>query len=210
MYKYYLVKVIAAIRAKVFCLFFKYSGSLNYIYSFVSINSFSRVSLGKNNVISKFVTIYTDIFKDGAFISIGNNCVLSSYVVLKSYTKELNIGDNVFLGERVQIQSFGRVKISNNVMIAGNTFITSSNHDFSKPNSDDYLKGEVPEDVYIGNSTWIGANCTITAGVRIGEFSVIGAGSVVTSDIPAYSVAVGVPARVIKTFDKSVQEWKYV
>jgi acetyltransferase-like isoleucine patch superfamily enzyme len=53
---------------------------------------------------------------------------------------------------------------------------------------------------------WIGANCTILGGVKIGDQAVIGAGAVVTKDIPPFSVAVGVPARVVRTFSQTADE----
>ena len=63
---------------------------------------------------------------------------------------------------------------------------------------DKYPKGENGYQVVVGNDVWIGCNCTILGGVRIGDGAIVGAGSVVTKDVPPYSIVAGVPAKVIK------------
>ena len=62
-------------------------------------------------------------------------------------------------------------------------------------------------DVVIGNDVWIGANSVVLPGVQIGNHSVIGAGSIITKNIPPYSVAVGNPARIVKRYDMDLKEW---
>ncbi len=74
--------------------------------------------------------------------------------------------------------------------------ITTTGHDYLSSN----LESDFAE-ITIGERVWVGANCTIIGGVDIGDQAVIGAGAVVTKDIPARCVAVGVPARVIRSFD---------
>ena len=64
--------------------------------------------------------------------------------------------------------------------------------------------------VRIGRNSWIGIRCSILSGVTIGEHSVIGAGSIVTHDVPPFSIAAGVPARVIKKYNFETQKWENV
>ena len=61
--------------------------------------------------------------------------------------------------------------------------------------------------IKIENNVWIGANSVVLPGVQIGNHSVIGAGSIITKDIPPYSVAVGNPARIVKRYDMDLKEW---
>ena len=81
-------------------------------------------------------------------------------------------------------------------MIGPHTLVTTVSHPLSARERREYYAWAKP--VRIGDDVWIGGNVTILPGVTIGDRAVIGAGSVVTEDIPADSVAVGVPARVVK------------
>ena len=98
-----------------------------------------------------------------------------------------------------------RVEIGRNVLISDRVFIGDSEHGHTCsdiPISEQYLHSAGP--VEIGDGAWIGIGVSILPNVRIGRNCVIGAGSVVTHDIPDFSVAVGVPARVIKVAGKLV------
>ncbi|RGL06959.1 acyltransferase [Bifidobacterium pseudocatenulatum] len=96
----------------------------------------------------------------------------------------------------------------NDVLLASNVFITDYNHGMS-PVANSYLDNplDISDGVIIGSGAWIGNNVIILGGVSIGEKAVIGAGAVVTKSIPAYSIAVGNPARVIKQYDHKRGEW---
>lgn len=95
--------------------------------------------------------------------------------------------------------AYDKIEIGCNTAIAyGVTIITSANPD---PHNLLFKKyGRTHSPVIIGKNCWICANATILQGVSIGECSVVGAGAVVTEDIPPYSLAVGIPAKVVKTF----------
>jgi acetyltransferase-like isoleucine patch superfamily enzyme len=88
------------------------------------------------------------------------------------------------------------VRIGKSTQIGPGTIITTTGHDYR---ATDLALNNAPID--IGERVWIGANCSIVPGVSIGDKAVIGAGAVVTSDIPRNCVAVGVPARIIRHFD---------
>ncbi len=92
-------------------------------------------------------------------------------------------------------------------MIAGNTFISSSNHDFSKPSHTNYLRKEIGQKVIISDYVWIGANSVVTAGVKIDKYSIVAAGSIVTKDVPEYCIVAGNPAIIIKTYDSKQKKW---
>ena len=93
----------------------------------------------------------------------------------------------------------GLISIGNGVRIAPQCVMVAANHIFDDPNTPIHCQGLRFKPITIEDDVWIGANCNIMAGVTIGCGSVIGGGSVVTRSIPPYSIAVGSPARVIKS-----------
>jgi len=123
------------------------------------------------------------------------------------------IGRNVQIGYGTRINNPSYIydcKIGRFCAIAGNLIVRSKNHDYSFLNLNEKLQREIfPNSLHsiankskgrveIADNVWIGDSVILLSGVKIGEGAVIGAGSVVTKNIPAYSVSVGVPARVIK------------
>lgn len=108
----------------------------------------------------------------------------------------LRIGRDVFVNSNLLAMARGGITIGDNARIAANVQLISNNHD---PYDLDILTCKPVE---IGNFAWIGAGATILPGVRVGCHAVVGAGSVVTKDVPDYAVAVGNPAKIIKLLDK--------
>lgn len=116
-----------------------------------------------------------------------------------------HLGKNVHIGHSVRLD-FGnteRIKIGNNVVISNGVNILCHKRD-----SSNYHKGDIAtklpfkyEDVVIEDNVQIGLNCTIMPGVTIGEGSIIGSCSLVTKSIPAWSIAVGSPAKVVKSIE---------
>ncbi|MFC7129447.1 acyltransferase [Haloferax chudinovii] len=135
----------------------------------------------------------------GTDITVGKKCKLRSGVKLITYGGHISIGDNCTVNPYTILYGQGGLEIGDGVRIAAHTTIVPANHIFDDPDTYIYKQGETREGIVIGDDVWIGAGCQILDGVTIGEGSVIGAGSVVTESVPAYSVAVGSPARVIKS-----------
>ncbi len=109
----------------------------------------------------------------------------------------IKLGDNVFINSNCIAMARGSITIEDNVMIAGNVQLLSNNHD-------EYERQILTcEEIHIKKGAWIGAGASILPGVTIGKYAIVGAGAIVTKDIPDYSVAVGVPAKVVKTLDKN-------
>lgn len=112
----------------------------------------------------------------------------------------IRIGSGTFLNLGVMVASLELVEIGEHCMLANGCYITDSSHRFDDPQIPVPWQGFTSKGpTRIGANTWCGVNVVVTSGVTIGERCVVGANSVVTSDIPAYSVAAGVPARVIRT-----------
>jgi acetyltransferase-like isoleucine patch superfamily enzyme len=112
--------------------------------------------------------------------------------------ENLRLGSGSHWAAGCWFNCWGGLTIGNNVIIGPNVCISTSNHNFSDPKRLIKNQGSTPDAVVIGDDCWIGANSVIVAGVHIGTGSIIGAGSIVTHDVPAYSVAVGNPAHIIK------------
>jgi acetyltransferase-like isoleucine patch superfamily enzyme len=110
-------------------------------------------------------------------------------------------GDNVSIHPMCYIDAIGGLKIGSDVSIAHGTTIMTLDHNYSQPGSTIRDASVILKPVTIGNDVWIGAGVRILAGVNIGNRVTIGAGTVITKDIPSNSLAVGVPARVIKSIE---------
>jgi acetyltransferase-like isoleucine patch superfamily enzyme len=148
------------------------------------------------------------IFERGAMvfhaetITIGSNVYVGHYCILKGYHRNrMEIGDNVWIGQHCFLHSAGGLMIGNNVGIGPGVRIHTARHR--------ELGREVPivfapvEDapVIIENDVDLGIGSIVLPGVRVGSGAQIGAGAVVTHDIPPYAVAAGVPARVLRYRD---------
>lgn len=110
------------------------------------------------------------------------------------FGRNIHIGKNVFINSCCQFQDQGGIYIADGCLIGHSVVMATLNHDFA-PERRQYLH-HAP--IRLGKGVWVGAHATITAGVTIGDNAVIAAGAVVTKDVPANTVAVGVPAKIIK------------
>lgn len=110
--------------------------------------------------------------------------------------KNISIGDNSGIGMNCVIK--GPVKIGNNVMMGPDCLILTSYHNFDRTDIPMNQQGGGLKPVVIGDDIWIGTRVTILPGVKIGNGVIIGAGAVVTKDIPDYAIVGGVPAKIIK------------
>lgn len=138
-----------------------------------------------------------EIDNRGGQISVGG-CAFWPGVRLECWKGgHLQIGQGTFLNRNTEIVAFGSVTIGKDCMIARDVIIMDSDQHA--------LPGEdlVVAPVVIGDRVWIGARAIVLKGVTIGDDSVIGAGAIVTRSIPARSVAVGQPARVIRSVGAS-------
>ena len=110
------------------------------------------------------------------------------------FGKNIEVGEDVFINACCHFQDHGGVTIGDGCQIGHNVVFATLNH-FLEPEK---RKMTYSAPIVLGKNVWVGSNATILQGVTIGDNAVIGAGAVVTGDIPANTVAVGVPAKVVK------------
>lgn len=124
----------------------------------------------------------------------------------------IEIGTNFHATEHLRLTSLKSVVIGNNVLLGSDVTIIDSNHGM---NAGDLEKGYnaqkmLKKTVHINDNVWCGDRVIVLPGVTIGEGTIIGAGSIVTRDIPPYCIAAGNPARVIKKWNKGKTVWETV
>ena len=125
----------------------------------------------------------------------GENCTVCQPFHI-DYGTNIFVGDNFFANYNCMILDVGRVDIGDNVMLAPNVAIYTAGHPVHPQARNSMYQYGIP--VKIGSNVWIGGNSVILPGVTVGDNTVIGAGSVVTKDIPSNVVAAGNPCRVIR------------
>ena len=114
----------------------------------------------------------------------------------------IRIGEGTFLNLGVQVAALELVEIGAHCMFANGCFVTDADHRFDDPERPITWQGFTSKGpTRIGDNVWCGANVVVTSGVTIGERCVIGANSVVNRDLPAFSIAAGAPAKVVKTIE---------
>lgn len=113
---------------------------------------------------------------------------------------EIKIGKNARLCKRAILDYSGGLSIGDNVTISEDTLVLSHKHNTSQL-LENNGNSAVPAPTVIGNNVWIGAKCTILGGVTIGDYAVVGAGSIVTHDVPSKAVVVNEYAKQIKTLE---------
>jgi acetyltransferase-like isoleucine patch superfamily enzyme len=166
--------------------------------------------MGRNSFLIKPLKL-----SDPQNISIGNNVSIFHKTWLLTYqasekVPELRIDDGATIGHFNHITCVNRVYIGKNVLTADKVYISDNLHGYEDVRTPIcfqpvFSKGEVS----IGEDTWIGENVAVI-GVKIGKHCVIGSNSVVTKDIPDFSVAAGAPAKVIKRYNEATGKWERV
>jgi acetyltransferase-like isoleucine patch superfamily enzyme len=117
---------------------------------------------------------------------------------LRCHEGTLSVGDKTVFGRDVSINCYLDVEVGSSALFADDVYVSDFDHKFADLTMPIKDQGIVKSRVRIEPDVWIGTKVTVARGVVIGEGAVVGANAVVTHDLPAYSVSVGVPARVIK------------
>jgi acetyltransferase-like isoleucine patch superfamily enzyme len=166
----------------------------------------SHIYLGKTINIGDNVEINAlskEGIKIGNNVSILRNTIIECTGVIRNLGIGIVIGNNVGIAQNCFIQVRGKVVIGNDVIFGPGVSVFSENHNFSDPEKPIRDQGETRIGVTIEEGVWIGSGATILDGVTIGKHSIVATGSVVNKDVPSYSIVGGVPAKVIKSINKT-------
>lgn len=179
-----------------------HKGKNIFIGKHVVIKCKNKISCGNGVTFGDYT--YIDALSNGGIqignnVSFGRNTNIECTGVIRELGEKLIIGDGVGIAANAFIAVRGEVIIGNNTIIGPNLKLHSENHVFTDLETPIRLQGATRKGVVIGEDCWIGSNVTILDGVKIGNKCVIAAGAVVNKDIPDYSIAGGVPAKIIKS-----------
>ncbi len=155
-------------------------------------------------------------FLNGKRISIGNGVTIDSNAWIQVLPDQplgnhpiIVIKDHASIGMGATISAIKSIVIEEYVLCARNVYISDHGHAFSDITVPIALqKMSEGSEVVIGAHSWLGQNCVILPGVRIGKHCIIGANSVVNKQIPDYCVCAGAPAKIIKIYNSSSQKWE--
>jgi acetyltransferase-like isoleucine patch superfamily enzyme len=138
-------------------------------------------------------------------LSLGKHSLIESLCVVCTWHGDVILKDGASIG--IGSIVMGPVLIGEGSACSQNCFISGQTHHYEDISKNFLRQGVETEQVVIGKNVWIGANSVILPGVKIGDNSVIGAGSTIIEDIPAYSVVAGNPAKIIKQYDSKTMQW---
>jgi len=152
-----------------------------------------RVFIGENSYLS---------VRDKGQIIIKDNTQILRGCIFRAWDGKITINESVYITDGVIFYGHGGIEIGKYSGLASNVKIYSGEHTFKDPSIPIMMQGGVHKKVIIGEDVHVYASAIVLGGVTIGNGAVIGAGAVVTKDIPSYSIAVGLPAKVIGKRDK--------
>jgi len=188
-------------------------GSLRLVFSLL----YTKVMFPKAKIIRLPFDIRNKKFIEfGSGFTTGIGCRIEALPIDKNIKKCLIVGQGVQINDYVHLAAVKSLVIGNNVLIASKVFISDHNHGSytedksDSPNIPPIQRELVCKPIFIDDNVWIGESCCVLPGVTIGKGCIIGALSVVTKNIPPYSIAAGSPARVLKQYNFSTYIWEKV
>ncbi|HPE43533.1 MAG TPA: acyltransferase [Bacteroidales bacterium] len=140
--------------------------------------------------------------------SIGDHSTIEDFATINNGVGAVIIGDRTRIGLGCVL--IGPVTVGNDVMFAQNIVVSGLNHGYQEINMPPSLQPVETKPITIKDEVWIGANAVLTAGITVGKHAVIAAGSIVTKDVPDYSIAAGNPARILKKYNPESKEWERI
>jgi acetyltransferase-like isoleucine patch superfamily enzyme len=188
-------------------------------YKYFKNSLYTRLLKGNFGRIGKKTYICPPFHSNNAKqIYIGDNCIIHSGSWLecvekygKDFSPRIDIGEGTYIGNGAHIIACSHMKIGKNVLFANGVYISDNLHGYEDINTPIMAQTLInPGPVTIEDEVWLGENVCVLPNVTIGRHSVVGANSVVTKDIPPYSVAVGTPAKVIKQYNEQSGKWEKV
>ncbi len=164
----------------------------------ITIRHPDKIYIGDNVIIDDYAVL-DGKGADNNRIIIGDNVMIGRSSVISCKNGNITIGENSNIAMNCFIQSAKEVNIGKNVLFAAYCYVIGGgDHETERTDIPIIAQGQIVKGISIEDNCWIGASVKVLDGVKIGRDSIIGAGAVVTKDIPDYAIAVGVPAKVVK------------
>jgi acetyltransferase-like isoleucine patch superfamily enzyme len=191
------------IRAFAYKVFLRCHG-LPAIEDHVRINRSEDISLGRSVYIDHGVYLHGGtgglVIGDNSWVM--NGCRLHVFNFRDMKQSGIRMGKRTFLGEASIMRGQGGIRVGDDVLFGPRTQVLAVDHVFTDPTKPIMDQGITAQGIVIEDGCWIGAGAIVLDGVTIGRGSCVGAGAVVTKSLPPHSLAVGVPARVIRDLEK--------
>ena len=186
------------LRSLVYPLFLGGCGRRPAIATRVSISNPQNVFLGDQVLLDESVGIDA---RHNSQIVIGHRVSIGKFTILSSKGESITLSDGVNIGSHCRVATQTKIFIGSSTLIAAYAYIGPGNHMHSPSGSIIDGAMDLRGGVRIENNVWVGTRATILDGVTIGEGAIVGAHSLVTEDVPPWTVVAGVPAKIIKTIE---------
>jgi acetyltransferase-like isoleucine patch superfamily enzyme len=138
--------------------------------------------------------------------TLGEESIVEDFATINNGMGGVSIGARTLVGMGNVL--IGPLRIGNDVIIAQNVVFSGLNHGYTDVQLPIRDQNCITAEIVVEDEAWIGANSVITAGVRIGKHAVVAGGSVVTKDVPAYTVVGGNPARALRKYNANTNSWE--
>jgi acetyltransferase-like isoleucine patch superfamily enzyme len=140
--------------------------------------------------------------------AIGDDSTIEDFATVNNGVGDVVIGDRTRIGLGNTI--IGPVRIGNDIMFAQNIVVSGLNHGYEDIHTPISVQPTSTKEIIIEDEVWIGANSVIVAGVTVGKHAVVAAGSIVTKDVPPYTIVAGNPAKQLKQYNPKSKKWEKI
>ncbi|MGE0043375.1 MAG: hypothetical protein AB7H88_01260 [Vicinamibacterales bacterium] len=135
---------------------------------------------------------------DNRGIEVGNGVFVGRNTILSCKNGDIVIDDHANLGFNCEIFSASRVRVGKHILMAAYTYLVGGDHLYDRVDIPVLLQGRTARGIEVDDNVWLGTHVVVTDGSRVGRDAIIGAGAVVVGEVPAYAIAAGIPAKVLR------------
>lgn len=184
------------LRGKCYPLLLQHLGRGTIVGRGVTLRSPGRVRIGARVLIDDYAVL--DAKGGDSLIELGDQILVGRNTILSCNNARIRIGNFVSMGPFCFFASKSHIDIGSNVSIGSGTHMLAGSHVFDDPDTPVIRQARVSQGITVEDNVWIGSGTKVLDGVTIGQNSIVGAGSVVSKDVPPWTVVLGNPARVIQ------------
>jgi acetyltransferase-like isoleucine patch superfamily enzyme len=163
----------------------------------VTIRHPHKIQIGDNVVIDDQCCLDAKGTDNGGII-IGDGVFVGRNTILSCKNGDIVIEDHANLGFNCEIFSASRVRVGKSILMAAYTYLVGGDHLYDRIDIPVLEQGRTARGIDVDDNVWLGTHVVVTDGSRIGRDAIIGAGAVVVGEIPAFAIATGIPARVVR------------